>query len=171
MAETLNVVVMGVSGCGKSTLGALLACRLKLPFLEGDTLHPPENVARMAAGVALTDADRAGWLALLAARLAHARAQGSGLVLSCSALKRAYRDLLRQADPQLRLVYLYGPQALLAGRMAQRQGHYMPASLLGSQLATLEPPQPDEQALALDIGHPPAELVARACAHLAPRTA
>ena len=144
-------VVMGVSGCGKSTVGAKLAEALQLPFLEGDVLHPERNVALMAAGVPLSDADREGWLQALAERLRQAHAAGRGLVLSCSALKRAYRDILRSGAPGLRLVYLHGEHALLAARMAARTGHYMPLSLLDSQLATLEPPGVDENALGFEV--------------------
>lgn len=145
---------MGVSGCGKSTVGLALAKALQWPFLEGDDFHPPENVARMAAGTPLTDADRAGWLRTLAERIAAADAQGQGLVLSCSALKRSYRDMLRQGSNHLRFVYLHGDAEVLAQRMAARTRHYMPASLLDSQLATLEPPAPDEAALTFDVTQP-----------------
>jgi gluconokinase len=158
------VVVMGVSGSGKSTVGALLAEALQVPFLEGDSFHPPANVARMAAGIALTDADREGWLETLARELKRHAAQG--VVLSCSALKRRYRDTLRGGAPDMALVYLRGAQDVLAQRMAGRSGHYMPPSLLTSQLATLEPPQPDEDALTLDIAREPPALVHDALAWL-----
>ncbi len=148
------VVVMGVSGCGKSSVGQRLAAALQLPFLEGDDFHPADNVARMAAGIALTDTDREGWLRTLADRIAQADLQGRGLVLSCSALKRSYRDLLRQGASHLRFIYLHGDAQLLARRMAARTRHYMPASLLDSQLATLEPPAPEENALAFDVAQP-----------------
>jgi len=144
-----RVLVMGVSGSGKSTLARALAERLAVPFVEGDDLHPPANVALMAAGTPLTDADRQGWLRAVAARLQ--TAEVSGAVVACSALKRSYRDLLRAAAPGLRLVHLAGSPALLDARLRARPGHYMPASLLPSQLRTLEPPQPDENALTLDI--------------------
>ncbi len=159
-------VVMGVSGCGKSTVGEQLAEALKLPFLEGDVLHPERNVARMAAGVALNDEDREGWLLTLAERLRQAQAAGQGLVLSCSALKRAYRDILRSGAPGLRLVYLHGDQALLAARMAARTGHFMPPSLLASQLATLEPPGLDENVQDFDVGERPEDIVAAVLAGL-----
>lgn len=159
-------VVMGVSGCGKSTVGEQLAEALKLPFLEGDVLHPERNVARMAAGVALNDEDREGWLLTLAERLRQAQAAGQGLVLSCSALKRAYRDILRSGAPGLRLVYLHGDQALLAARMAARTGHFMPPSLLASQLATLEPPGLDENVQGFDVGERPEDIVAAVLAGL-----
>jgi gluconokinase len=151
------VVVMGVSGSGKSTVGALLAQALGVPFLEGDSFHPPENVARMAAGIALTDADREGWLHTLAAQLEQHAA--TGVVLSCSALKRRYRDTLRRAAPDVALIHLSGLPDTLAQRLAGRSGHYMPPSLLASQLATLEPPQADEHALTLDNARAPQALV------------
>jgi len=154
------VVVMGVSGCGKSTLGQALAQALGVPYIEGDELHPPRNVALMAAGTPLTDADRAGWLDVIGERLA--QAADSGAVVTCSALRRVYRDRLRAASPDLRLVHLHGDPALLAARLGQRTGHYMPATLLPSQLQTLEPPDPDEAAITLDIAQPPEALVSRA---------
>ena len=146
-----HVVVMGVSGCGKSSVGRGLAAALGLAFVEGDELHPPANVAKMAAGTPLTDADRAGWLVVIGQRLAQARADGRGLVVSCSALKRRSRDGLRAACPGLRFVHLHGSADLLRARMQARSGHYMPASLLDSQLATLEPPGADEDAVTLDV--------------------
>ena len=152
-------MVMGVSGSGKSTVGRQIAERLGLDFLEGDDFHPPENVARMAAGIALDDSDRVGWLNALASCLTQAHARERGLVLSCSALKRAYRDLLRSAAPGLQLVYLEGPFELLAERMAARPGHYMPASLLQSQYAALEPPTADESPLVFKVDQPAASIV------------
>ncbi|WP_229256431.1 gluconokinase [Duganella lactea] len=152
-------VIMGVSGCGKSSVGLQLASALDIPFLEGDTYHPYANVAKMTAGVPLTDADRADWLTALHKEIRDARLKQSGLVLSCSSLKRRYRDLLRSADPELRFVHLAGPREVIAERMAARQDHYMPPALLDSQLATLEPLQEDEAGMVLDIAHPPAQLV------------
>ena len=158
----MRVVVMGVSGCGKSAVGALLAQGLSAEFVEGDSLHPAANVARMAAGTPLTDEDRAPWLHAIGARLAAAQRDGRGLVVSCSALRRSYRDLLRAACPELRIVFLHGSESLLAQRMAARSGHYMPASLLASQLATLQPPQADEGALCFDIADTPQAIAAAA---------
>lgn len=155
------IVVMGVSASGKSTVGRLLAQACNFTYLDGDDFHPPENVARMAAGQALTDADRQGWLAALSARLAQAEAAGEGVVLSCSALKRRYRDVLREGAPRLLLVYLHGRRELLAERIAARTDHYMPPSLLDSQLAALEAPQPDEAALAFDVALSPQQIVER----------
>ena len=157
--KSSRFVVMGVSGCGKSTVGRLLARRLNIEFLEGDELHSPQNVARMAAGVALTDEDRQGWLQALADRIAAARADNRALVVSCSALKRSYRDRLRQGDAQLRLVHLTAAPALLAARLGARQDHYMPPSLLASQLAALEAPAADEDALVLDAAQAPEAIV------------
>lgn len=150
---------MGVSGCGKSEIGARLAGRLGLPMIEGDAFHPPANIAKMGRGEALTDEDRHGWLLVLQEKIRAARIAGSGLVLSCSALKRAYRDLLREGDPDLCFVHLTGDRDVIANRMASRPGHFMPVSLLDSQLRDLEPPQPDESAISLDVRTPPDELV------------
>jgi carbohydrate kinase (thermoresistant glucokinase family) len=154
-------VVMGVSGCGKSTVGQALAQELDVPFVEGDAYHPPANVAKMSAGMPLDDDDRAGWLHALQTQIGEARERGTGLVLSCSALKRRYRDLLREADPALRFAHLDGPRELIAERMRARAGHYMPPSLLDSQLRDLEPLQDDEAGVLLDIGSAPARQVAR----------
>ena len=159
-------VMMGVCGSGKSLIGANLARELDITFAEGDDLHPPENVKRMAAGIPLTDEDRHGWLLAIATRLREAKRAGVGLVISCSALKRRYRDLLRSAgDADVRFVYLAGGRALIEERMAKRRGHFMPPSLLESQLSILEEPSPDEHAWVCDISAAPhtivADLVAR----------
>jgi len=160
-----RLIIMGVSGCGKSTVGERLAQRLGVPFLEGDALHPPHNVALMAAGTPLTDADRTDWLDAIAARLSALHAN-EGMVVSCSALKRIYRDRLRAATPDLQFVHLHGDHALLATRIGQRQGHYMPPALLASQLATLEIPTADEASLSLDIAEPADRLVTQIEHHL-----
>ncbi len=162
------IVVMGVSGCGKSTVARQLADALTLEFAEGDHWHSPANVARMAAGIALTDEDRREWLEVLSGQIAHAAREGRGMVLACSALKCKYRDILRRDVPDLHLVYLRGDRALLAQRTAQRTGHYMPVSLLDSQLATLEPPDARENALVFDVGQPAPTIVAAVLAALAP---
>jgi carbohydrate kinase (thermoresistant glucokinase family) len=145
---------MGVSGCGKSEVGQRLAQALGVRFLEGDAYHSPSNVAKMAAGIPLDDADRADWLRALQAEIAQASADGAGLVLACSALKRRYRDVLRDGAPDLRFAHLSGPRDLIAERMLARTAHYMPASLLDSQLRDLEPLQPDEYGVLLDIRKP-----------------
>jgi gluconokinase len=154
-------VIMGVCGSGKSLIGATLARELGVEFIEGDDLHPPDNVKRMAAGIPLTDDDRHGWLIAIAARLREAKRAGVGLVVSCSALKRSYRDLLRSVgDADVRFVYLAGRRALIEERMAQRRGHFMPPSLLDSQLSILEEPSPDEHAWVCDIRDAPHAIVA-----------
>ncbi len=153
-------VVMGVAGSGKSLIGARLARELHVEFVEGDDLHPPDNVRRMAAGIPLTDDDRKGWLMAIAARLREAQRAGVGLVASCSALKRSYRDLLRSGAATVQFVYLAGTSALLTERMANRRGHFMPPSLLESQLAILEEPSPDEHAWVCDIRKAPDAIVA-----------
>ncbi len=157
---------MGVSGCGKSTVGRALAEALHLHFVEGDELHSPSNVERMAAGTPLTDADRHGWLQEVASQLGNATARSLGVVVTCSALKRSYRDLLRAAAPDVRFVFLTGSVELLTQRMRVRSGHYMPASLLQSQLDTLEPPAADEAPITIDISTPSAAVVAQAVRQL-----
>lgn len=152
-------VVMGITGSGKSTVGATLARKLGVDFVEGDDYHPLENVQRMASGIPLTDDDRASWLRALATRIREAKDAGTGLVVTCSALKRSYRDVLRAAVPELRFVFLNGPRALISERLAERRGHFMPASLLDSQLATLEEPEFDEHALACDISESAEKIV------------
>ena len=161
------VVVMGVSGCGKSTVGQLLARRVHGEFLEGDLLHPQRNIDRMAAGIALTDNDRRDWLLEIAQQLADAHASQHALVVSCSALKRSYRDTLRAASNHLAFVHLHADTALLAARMQARPGHFMPASLLTSQLETLEPPGPDERAVTFDAALPAEQIAEQATAWLA----
>jgi gluconokinase len=153
------IVVMGVSGCGKSTVGTRLAQQIGATFLDADDFHPPANVRRMRAGMALTDVERAPWLDALAARLAAAGAADEAVVLACSALKRSYRDALRRGAPALTLVHLTGSPALLAERITARPGHYMPPTLLPSQLATLEPPGADEHAITLDVAAATDDLV------------
>ena len=154
-------VIMGVAGSGKTTIGAKLARTLDIAFVEGDDLHPAENVRRMAAGIPLTDDDRRPWLLAIAARLREAKRAGAGLVVSSSALKRSYRDLLRsEAQADVQLVYLKGSPELIAERMTRRRGHFMPPALLESQFATLEEPAPDEHAWVCDIRQPPDAIVA-----------
>lgn len=167
MPTASRVCVMGVSGAGKTVVGTLLADALAVPLLEGDALHPPENVRRMAQGIPLTDDDRRGWLRAIAERIAEARRTGGGLVVACSALRRAYRDVLRGADDALQFVHLTGEAGLIRQRMGQRVGHYMPASLLDSQLATLEVPGVDEHAWTFDVADSPSAIVAHIVERLA----
>ena len=152
-------VVMGVAGSGKSLVGAALAREIGTEFVDGDDYHSADNVKRMAAGIPLTDADRAEWLRALAARIGEARRAKVGLVVACSALKRSYRDILRSAAPDLQLVFLEGPRDLIAARLVARRGHYMPPALLGSQLTTLEEPAADEKAWVADIHRSAREIV------------
>ena len=161
------VVVMGVSGCGKSTVGRLLARRCSAEFLEGDDLHPPRNVERMASGIALTDSDRRDWLHAIAQQLADAYAARHGLIVSCSALKRPYRNTLRTASSDIAFVHLDAKLPLLETRMESRGDHFMPVSLLASQLQTLEPPGADERAITLDAALPAEQLATQAAAWLA----
>jgi gluconokinase len=166
LAEPPILVVMGVSGCGKSTLGQALAIHLGCEFAEGDQFHPPENVAKMAAGTPLTDEDRWGWLRTLSERMAHAHTQKHALVLSCSALRKPYRDILREGASKAWFVHLHGDMAVLRQRMVSRPGHYMPPSLLQSQLDTLEMPQPDERVVSIDIATPLPEMVSSVLASI-----
>lgn len=153
------VVVMGVSGTGKSTVAGLLADRLGWDRAEGDDLHPPANVAKMAAGIPLDDADRRPWLDRVASWIgAHTAVRRPGVV-TCSALRRSYRDVLRSAGGRVVFVHLSGGRDEIAARLTGRTGHFMPASLLDSQLATLEPPGPDEDAVTVPIDLTPAEQV------------
>lgn len=151
-----HIVVMGVAGCGKSTIGAALAEHFGAEFLDGDSLHPRSNIDKMASGTPLNDEDRAPWLSDIGRRFT---ASNSALVIACSALKRAYRDIIRSADPSVVFVHLHGTRELLDERMNARPGHFMPPSLLDSQLATLEPLQDDEAGVVLDIALSVEEIV------------
>ncbi len=153
----MRIIVMGVTSTGKSHMGAALAAALGGTFVDGDDLHPVANVEKMARGEPLNDADRAPWLDLVGQTLADTAPPA---VIACSALKRAYRDRIRRATGAVTFVYLTGPRDLIARRMAAREGHFMPVSLLDSQLATLEPPGADEAALVVDITAPPDRLLA-----------
>ena len=156
---------MGVSGAGKSTVGAALAELLKIGFVDADSLHPAANIAKMAAGQPLTDADRAPWLDLVGSALRDAPSEG--LVVACSALKRSYRDLLRSYAPNAVFVHLDGSEATITGRLSARAHEFMPGSLLASQLATLERLGPDEAHVLSDITLPPELLVAAVARQLA----
>ena len=156
-------VIMGVAGCGKTTIGQLLAGALRVPYAEADSFHPAGNVVKMEAGIALTDQDREPWLRAIAG---HIRKE-SRAVVSCSALKRAYRDVLRQADPRVWFLYLAVDRATTAARVAGRAAHFMPASLVGSQFAALEPLREDEAGLTVDGALPREQILAAAITALA----
>ncbi|KDF02466.1 gluconate kinase [Mycolicibacterium aromaticivorans JS19b1 = JCM 16368] len=145
---TSPIVVMGVSGSGKSTVGAALAQRLRVPFADADDFHPPANIAKMTAGQALDDEDRYPWLEAIGGWLAE---HPGGGVMSCSALKRAYRDQLRRHCANLKFLHLSGTEEVIARRQASRPGHFMPASLLASQFDTLEPLDADEDGISIDV--------------------
>ena len=148
------IVVMGVAGSGKSTIAAGLAEKLGVDFIEGDSLHPQANVQKMASGHPLTDEDRWPWLEAIGDRIEAERAAGIGVVVSCSALKHVYRDCLRKkVNGRVKFILLDGPRDLISSRMLGRKGHFMPQALLDSQLATLEKPGADEDAVVLDISH------------------
>lgn len=158
------VLVMGVSGAGKSTIGTLLATRLGVPFADADDFHPPANVAKMSAGQPLADDDRWPWLEAIGAWM---DAQSTGGVVTCSALKRVYRERLRAGRPRVRLLHLAGDAALIGARQAARPDHFMPPSLMASQFATLEAPGPEERAIILSVAPPPEAIVAAALEALA----
>ncbi|MFN3723301.1 MAG: gluconokinase [Paracoccaceae bacterium] len=161
-----RLVLMGVAGCGKTSVGEAMAARLGRPYRDGDDLHPALNVEKMRQGIALTDADRWPWLDLVAAELA----QDAALIVGCSALKRIYRDRIRAgAGGQVTFVHLAGSRDLIAARMAERAGHYMPLSLLDSQFAALEPPGTDE-AITVSIDQPLDAIVSQVLADLERRT-
>ncbi len=148
------VVVMGVSGSGKSTVGELLAKRAGWEMIEGDRLHPPANVEKMRRGMPLDDADRAPWLDRIGDQLRAWAAEGRSGIVTCSALKRAYRERIRGARPDVRFVYLKGSEALIRSRVSARHHEYMPASLLHSQFETLEEPSPGEPVITVDANEP-----------------
>jgi gluconokinase len=160
VTKPVIAVVMGVSGSGKTTVSVLLAAALGCQFQEGDDLHPAENVAKMHSGTPLTDADRLPWLRKIAAEIKSWRARGESGVLTCSALKRSYRNIIIGNRPEVTLVYLKGSHDLIHRRMAARHEHFMPVGLLDSQFATLQEPTPDEHPIIVDVGRRPAEIVA-----------
>jgi len=166
VAAPRHVVLMGVSGNGKSTTGTLLAAELGRVFIEGDAFHPPENIAKMSSGVALDDADRRPWLAALAAEVARLESSGQQSVMACSALRRRYRDWLREGYPELFFILLDARYETLLDRMGRRQ-HFMPPSLLQSQFDTLEPLEEDESGVVISVEAAPDQVVASARAALA----
>jgi carbohydrate kinase (thermoresistant glucokinase family) len=160
ITKPVIAVVMGVSGSGKTTVSALLAAALGCQFQEGDDLHPCENVEKMHGGTPLTDADRLPWLQKIAEEIDGWRARGESGVLTCSALKRSYRDIIIGNRPDVVLVYLKGSYDLIGRRMAARHEHFMPLALLDSQFATLQEPTPDEHPIVVDVGGRPTEIAA-----------
>lgn len=159
ITEPVIAVVMGVSGSGKTTVSALLAAALGCQFQEGDDLHPAKNAEKMQSGTSLEDADRLPWLRKIAEEIDAWRARHESGVLSCSALKRSYRDIIINGRSDVTLVYLKGPYDLIHRRMAARRGHFIPVALLDSQFATLQEPALDENVIVVDVGRPPAEIV------------
>jgi gluconokinase len=151
VANRASYVVMGVSGCGKTVIGSLFARALGVDFVEGDTYHSAANIEKMSAAIPLTDRDREGWLHAIGKRIRRAKDSGEGVVVSCSALKRAYRDIIREEAGAVGFVFLRGQRALIARRLAGRRDHYMPAALLDSQFEALEEPSSDEDVWVVDI--------------------
>lgn len=154
------IVMMGICGSGKTTLGRLLAERLGIPFVEGDDYHTPENVAKMATGHPLTDADRWPWLRRLGEAMGQWSEAGQDTVVSCSALRRDYRDLLRASAPDVRFVFLEGAVELVRDRMAHRAGHFMPVGLIDSQIAALEDPRGEPGVIAVSVAGTPEDIIA-----------
>ena len=158
ITEPVIAVVMGISGSGKTTVAVLLAAALGSQFQEGDDLHPAANVEKMHGGTPLTDADRWPWLQKIAEEIDRWRTRGESGVMTCSALKRSYRDVVIGDRPDVTLVYLKGSHDLIRRRMAARHEHFMPVALLDSQFATLQEPTPDEHPITVDVGGRPAEI-------------
>lgn len=171
LTEPVIVIAMGVSGSGKTTVAALLAAALGWQFQEGDNLHPAANVAKMRGGTPLTDADRLPWLEKIAEEIDRWREQGLSGVVTCSALKRIYRDIIIGSRPEVQLVYLKGSYDLIQSRLAARHEHFMPAALLKSQFATLQEPASDEHPIVIDVGGKPADIAAEIVRQLGKRQA
>ncbi|MCW5693465.1 MAG: gluconokinase [Pseudolabrys sp.] len=158
---TAAIIVMGVSGAGKSTIGALLSQRLNRPLVEGDSLHPAANIAKMTQGIPLNDDDRRPWLEAIAARIDEARQTRRPVIVTCSALKRAYREILTGGHDDVGFVYLRGTKDLIASRLKARTNHFMPPGLLDSQFVALQEPGEDEPTLSIAIDAPPDEMADR----------
>lgn len=171
VAKPLVAVVMGVSGSGKTTVAALLAAALGCQFEEGDDLHPASNVEKMHSGRPLTDADRLPWLHKIAEQIDGWRARSESGVLTCSALKRSYRDIIIGARSDVTLVYLKGSHELIHRRIAARHEHFMPVALLDSQFATLQEPTPDERPIIVDVGARPRDIATEIVRQLEERQA
>ncbi|MFC3999025.1 gluconokinase [Nocardiopsis sediminis] len=157
----MHIVFMGVSGSGKSTVALSVAQRLGLPYAEADGFHPEANIAKMSAGTPLTDEDRRPWLRSLAAWISDHELRGESTLMACSALKRSYRDTLRSGAPGVYFVHLDAPTAVIAERLRARAGHFMPAGLLDSQQATLEPLEDDEAGITIDVSDSAAQVAGR----------
>jgi gluconokinase len=168
-AAPCALIVMGVAGSGKSTIAEALAAKLGWRFADGDAFHPTSNVAKMSAGHPLTDDDRWPWLQAIADEIDAVAGRGDQIVVACSALKRAYRDVLVHGRDDVRIVYLEGSQALIAGRLAARKGHFMPPGLLDSQFATLQPPGADENPITVSIDAAVDIIITAILAHLTDR--
>lgn len=163
------LVIMGVSGAGKTTIGKRLARALGWSFRDADEFHPAANIAKMSAGIPLTDEDRWPWLAAIGRWLDVQRQHGGKAIVTCSALKREYRERLLGGRPDVRLVFLKGSKRLIADRLNRRSGHFMPPGLLDSQFATLEEPSRDERAIVVNVALPPARVVAEVLRYVVPR--
>ncbi|MEX0956453.1 MAG: gluconokinase [Rhizobiaceae bacterium] len=162
MSALPAIVVMGVAGCGKSTAGARIAAELGVAFIEGDRVHPANNIEKMSAGIPLSDDDRRPWLEAIGKEIGRYFAEGKGVVAACSALKRAYRDILRgTSGADVLFVHLSGSRELISERMKDRTGHFFPATLLDSQFAALEPPGADERHIVADLRLPLEEMIAQ----------
>lgn len=162
------LVIMGVAGSGKSTIGEALAGRLGWRYEDGDSFHPAANVAKMSSGQPLTDEDRWPWLRAIAAEIERCRQAGEHVVIACSALKKAYRDILVHGRDDIRMVYLNGSPGLVADRLSHRKGHFMPPGLLDSQFKTLEPPSPQERPITVSIDAPVDVIIDRIVEQLQP---
>jgi carbohydrate kinase (thermoresistant glucokinase family) len=160
------IVLMGVAGCGKTTTGKRLSRLLGWPFRDADSFHPPANIEKMSRGIPLTDEDRGPWLAAIRAWIDAETCAGNSAIVSCSALRRTYREVLTASQRHVRIVHLTGSRDLIASRMERRRNHFMPPSLLASQFATLEPPTTDERAVCVSVLMPPGRVVSEICERL-----